>query len=72
MENNLFIIDDKVNLKENKENLDKTNILFQFSDVKPEKSLLYTEIKKSKENKLNFKVKNVDNNNEFKTKRKKF
>ena len=71
MENNLYFKDDSNN-KENKENLDKTNILFRFTEEKNDKSLLYTEIKRPKENKLNFKNKNVENNNDFKTKRKKF
>jgi hypothetical protein len=37
-------------------NADKTNIKIQFSDNKYDKSLLYTEIKKPNENKLNFKA----------------
>jgi hypothetical protein len=54
------------------ENLEKTNIKIQFSDNKYDKSLLYTEIKKPNENKLNFKVKNVNKDKNFEIKRKKF
>lgn len=72
LEKNIMFSNKDCPLKENNENLEKSNFKIRFSEDRLENSIMYTEIKKNNENKLSFKIKNKYKEDDLKTKRKKF